>query len=82
VRDEVASAGLSVTDTLDRTYFKSIYFREPSGIIIEVATDGPGFTVDEPEDALGQTLCLPPQYADRRDELERRLPPLDGLRSG
>ena len=77
VREDVASAGLHVTPVLDRTYFRSIYFREPGGIILEVATDGPGFTADEPEDTLGEALRLPAQHEHLRERLERELPPLD-----
>lgn len=68
--------GLTVTDVKDRHYFRSIYFRDPewtSGSLFEIATDGPGFLVDEAEDKLGQSLKLPPHLESRRDELERAL---------
>lgn len=70
---------LQVTDVKDRQYFQSIYFRDPtwtSGILFEIATDGPGFVTDEPEDALGRTLQLPDWLETRRTELERALPTL------
>jgi len=61
---------------VDRYYFRSLYFREPNGILFEIATDGPGFSVDEPVDALGQTLALPPFLEQRRAEIEKGLKPL------
>jgi glyoxalase family protein len=61
---------------VDRYYFKSLYFREPGGILFEIATDGPGFTVDEPLESLGNHLSLPPFLADRRQEIEENLDPL------
>lgn len=70
---------IDVTDVKDRQYFQSIYFRDPtwtSGILFEVATDGPGFLTDEPEAALGTALQLPPALQSRRDEIERALPSL------
>lgn len=74
VAARVTSAGVGVTPVKDRQYFKSIYFRIPGGVIFEVATDGPGFTVDEPRGSLGERLCLPPMYEGRRAEIERSLP--------
>ena len=74
--DKLLSAGLRVTEVLDRNYFKSIYFREPGGILFEIATDPPGFTVDESEAALGSGLKLPPWLEPRRSEIEKRLVPL------
>ena len=71
--------GLQVTDVKDRQYFQSIYFRDPdwtSGILFEIATDGPGFLTDEDEDTLGDDLKLPPWLRDRRNELEAALPVL------
>lgn len=59
-RERLIRAGLRVSPVKDRLYFHSIYFREPGGVLLEIATDGPGFAVDEPEDQLGQRLCLPP----------------------
>jgi glyoxalase family protein len=61
---------------LDRNYFHSIYFREPGGVLFEIATDPPGFAVDEDPSDLGTSLKLPPQYESRRDHLESTLPPL------
>ncbi len=71
--------GIEVTDVKDRRYFQSIYFRDPdwtSGILFEIATDGPGFLIDEPADALGESLQLPARLEARRDDIERALPPL------
>ena len=70
---------IQVTDVKDRRYFQSIYFRDPtwtSGILFEIATDGPGFEIDEPKDTLGRTLQLPDWLETRRTELERALPTL------
>jgi len=55
VREQLVARGLNVTPVIDRQYFHSIYFREPNGILFEIATDGPGFLIDEPADALGET---------------------------
>jgi glyoxalase family protein len=74
VREQLVARGLNVTPVIDRQYFHSIYFREPSGILFEIATDGPGFLIDEPADALGETLKLPPIYESKRNEIERVLP--------
>ena len=76
VREEVAALGFNVTPVLDRNYFRSIYFREPGGVLFEIATDPPGFTVDEPLDELGAHLKLPPWLETRRERLEEVLPPL------
>ena len=75
-REEIARQGLNVTPVVDRKYFRSIYFREPGGVLFEIATDPPGFTVDEPLEELGTHLLLPPWLEPRRAEIERRLPPL------
>jgi glyoxalase family protein len=75
---------IEVTDVKDRQYFQSIYFRDPtwtSGILFEIATDGPGFLVDESEAALGEHLQLPPALQSRRDEIETALPSLSAPRS-
>jgi glyoxalase family protein len=79
-RENLAAAGLDVTPVIDRQYFHSIYFREPGGILFEIATDAPGFAIDEPVEQLGQNLKLPPQYEAHRTEIERVLPSitLDG----
>ena len=74
VRSELVSLGYNVTPQLDRDYFKSIYFREPGGVLFEIATDAPGFAVDEPFDALGQALKLPTWLEPRRFEIEALLP--------
>jgi glyoxalase family protein len=68
--------GRHATELIDRQYFHSVYFREPSGVLFELATLPPGFTVDEPAESLGQALKLPPQYESLRTELERRLTPI------
>ncbi|HVS29393.1 MAG TPA: VOC family protein [Solirubrobacteraceae bacterium] len=80
-RARVAQAGARVTEIIDRQYFRSIYFREPSGVLFEIATLGPGFTVDESAEALGERLMLPPQYEARRAQLERSLTPLSNPRA-
>jgi glyoxalase family protein len=77
VIDLLEAARIGVTPVQDRKYFRSIYFRIPGGVNFEVATDGPGFDVDEPLDTLGTTLQLPDQYEPRRDEIEAHLVPLD-----
>src|SRR6476620_10305038 len=74
VREQLVARGLNLTPVIDRQYFHSIYFREPNGILFEIATDGPGFLIDEPADALGETLKLPPIYESKRNEIERVLP--------
>src|SRR5437868_1120415 len=66
-REQLMSVGRNVTPVIDRWYFKSIYYREPGGVLFEIATDGPGFTVDEPPEKLGSTLSLPPWFQVRRD---------------
>jgi glyoxalase family protein len=68
---------IATTEQKDRNYFRSVYFREPGGVLFEIATDIPGFAVDEPAAKLGQALKLPPSLEPRRAELERRLPALD-----
>jgi glyoxalase family protein len=75
-QDRLASAGHRTTEVIDRQYFNAIYFREPGGVLFEIATDPPGFAVDEPGDALGQRLMLPPQYEPMRARIEAALPPL------
>lgn len=72
----LSDIGAAVTEVKDRRYFQSIYFREPGGVLFEVATDPPGFTSDETAEALGQSLKLPPWLEGRRAEIEQRLPPL------
>ncbi len=77
IREEVESLGYDVTPVIDRNYFNAIYFREPGGVLFEIATDPPGFTADEKIEELGTNLKLPPQYESRRDHLEGVLPRLD-----
>lgn len=76
-RDKIAAMGLSITEKIDRNYFYSLYFREPGGVLFELATENPGFMVDEPQDELGTHLKLPLQYESKRSELESILPKLD-----
>ena len=76
VRDRLVRAGHQVTPQIDRNYFFSIYFRSPGGVLFEVATEEPGFTVDEPVAELGRNLKLPQQHEPLRAEIERALPPL------
>lgn len=75
--DKLIGAGVRVTRVIDRKYFHSIYFREPGGVLFEIATDGPGFLVDEPADGLGESLQLPSWLEPLRESIERRLPRLD-----
>ncbi|MEX1241762.1 MAG: ring-cleaving dioxygenase [Cyclobacteriaceae bacterium] len=75
-REKVLGYGLNITPKIDRNYFFSLYFREPGGVLFELATDNPGFSVDEPVDQLGTHLKLPPQYEGSRAEIERVLPKL------
>jgi predicted esterase/catechol 2,3-dioxygenase-like lactoylglutathione lyase family enzyme len=76
VRERVVAAGLAPTAVIDRSYFRSVYFREPGGVLYELATDGPGFAIDEPVDRLGASLRLPPQYEPLRAQIEAVLPPV------
>jgi glyoxalase family protein len=75
-RGRVIEGGASPTPIIDRFYFRSIYFREPSGVLFEIATLGPGFTVDEPLEHLGEKLSLPSDYEHLRPELEQKLQPV------
>lgn len=75
-KEHLASLGVTTTPVRDRQYFRSIYFSEPGGVLFEIATDGPGFSIDEPVEDLGTSLKLPPWYEDRRAELEKTLPSL------
>jgi predicted esterase/catechol 2,3-dioxygenase-like lactoylglutathione lyase family enzyme len=74
VRERVEQAHLHPTPVIDRQYFHSVYFREPGGVLYELATNPPGFTIDEPVEQLGEALKLPPQYEPHRDEIEAVLP--------
>jgi glyoxalase family protein len=76
MRGEVERGGLQITPMIDRQYFHSMYFREPGGVLFELATDAPGFTVDEPAESLGESLKLPPQYESARAQIEQRLLPI------
>ncbi len=76
-RREIAAQGYNVTPVMDRTYFRSIYFREPGGVLFEIATDTPGMTVNEPAERLGSRLVLPAWLEPRRSQIEAVLPPLD-----
>jgi glyoxalase family protein len=76
VRDQVNNAGANATPVIDRFWFKSVYFKEPGGVLFELATDGPGFAVDEDPRHLGETLVLPPFLDGYRSEIEKVLPPI------
>ena len=80
-REKVVEAGARPTPIIDRYYFKSIYFREPSGVLFEIATLGPGFTTDEPLEHLGERISLPPPFEHLRDQVERTLTPLPNPRT-
>jgi glyoxalase family protein len=75
-QDRLASAGHPTTPVIDRQYFNAIYFREPGGVLFEIATDPPGFALDEPAETMGSRLMLPPQYEPQRARIEAGLPPL------
>jgi glyoxalase family protein len=81
-RERAIAGGAQPTPVIDRFYFRSIYFREPSGVLFEIATLGPGFTVDEPLEHLGEKLSLPPDYEHLRDEVEPNLRPVVNPRTG
>ena len=76
-REKVVAAGLHITEKIDRNYFYSLYFREPGGVLFELATDNPGFAIDESIDELGTGLKLPAQYESHREEIAAALPKLD-----
>jgi glyoxalase family protein len=80
-RERVLEVGLNPTPIIDRFYFRSIYFREPSGVLFEIATIGPGFAVDEPAEHLGEGLALPPFLEDMRDRIEPILTPIENPRT-
>jgi glyoxalase family protein len=80
-RSRVEAAGMSPTPVIDRFWFRSIYFREPSGVLFEIATLGPGFTADEDLDSLGEKLTLPPNFEHLRDKLGDVLTPLPDPRA-
>ena len=79
-RQRVIDAGRRPTPVIDRFYFKSIYFREPSGVLFEIATMGPGFTTDEPLENLGERLSLPPDFEHLREQVEPVLTPIPNPR--
>ena len=79
-RKAIAALGTHITPIVDRCYFRSTYFREPGGVLFEIATDGPGFTADEPLESLGESLRLPPWLEARRAELEETLPAIEAPR--
>lgn len=74
MREAVQSAGLRPTQQIDRHWFRSVYFREFGGILFELATSGPGYTSDEPLEALGERLVLPGEFEARREQIQRSLP--------
>ena len=76
IRAQIEAAGGHATEVIDRFWFKSVYFKEPGGVLFELATRGPGFAVDEDPSHLGESLVLPPWYEPSRTEIERVLPPL------
>jgi glyoxalase family protein len=75
-RQDLLRAGAAPTPVMDRSYFHSIYFREPGGVLFEIATDPPGFSSDESVDTLGTQLKLPPWLEADRGPIERHLPPI------
>ena len=81
-RERVQEGGGRPTPVIDRHYFRSIYFREPSGVLFEIATRSPGFTIDEPLDHLGEKLSIPPFLESRRPEIEATVRPLENPRVG
>jgi glyoxalase family protein len=80
LRAVVQSVGLSPTPQIDRFWFRSVYFREPGGVLFELATDGPGFARDEDQAHLGEQLILPPWLEEQRPQIEAALPKLDAPR--
>lgn len=76
VREKISKRMLNPTPVIDRQYFKSVYFREPGGVLFEIATAKPGFAIDEKPEALGQELKLPPQYENHREEIQNILKPV------
>jgi len=77
MREKILAKGLNITPQIDRNYFHSLYFREPGGVLFEIATDDPGFMVDEPVEALGTHLKLPAQFEPHREAIEKHLAKLD-----
>lgn len=81
-REKLRSAGVGVTPVIDRFYFRSIYFREPGGVLFEIATDGPGFATDEDVEHLGKRLSLPPFLEEHREMIEGGLTPVSKVGVG
>jgi glyoxalase family protein len=81
-QEHLTSEGVQTSGIIDRHYFHSIYFREPSGVLFEIADDGPGFTVDVPLEELGSKVILPPKLEPYRDQIEAQLTPLPDPRAG
>ena len=77
MRRRIVRAGLNATPVIDRTYFHSVYFREPGGVLFEIATNPPGFTIDEKQEELGTHLMLPPWLESDRNNLQKLLPKLN-----
>ena len=77
---ELRRLGYDLSPVMDRVYFHSIYYREPGGVLFEIATDPPGFSVDEPLEQLGSALKLPPWFESRRAEIEASLPEISILK--
>lgn len=77
--EKVRAYGIATTDLLNRHWFQSFYFTEPGGVVFEVATAGPGFTLDEPLEKLGSSLSLPPRFAENREKIEQVLPKLTNV---
>jgi len=75
-RKRLVENHLNVTPVIDRCYFHSVYFREPGGVLFELATDPPGFSIDEPAATLGESLKLPPWLEPHREKIEHALPPI------
>ena len=80
-RERVAAAGVRPTPVIDRFWFRSIYFREPSGVLFEIATLGPGFATDEAPEHLGESLVLPPAFEHLREQVTKVLTPLPSPRA-
>jgi glyoxalase family protein len=78
VQERVREHGVNPTEVIDRFWFKSVYFKEPGGALFEIATDGPGFAIDESTESLGERLILPPWLEPNRVGIEHALPPLAG----
>jgi glyoxalase family protein len=79
-RERAIRGGARPTPVIDRFYFRSIYFREPSGVLFEIATKGPGFAADEDPEHLGERLSLPPAFEHLRERVEQTLTPIPDVR--